>query len=151
MVLLELHLVQAILLNKIVRQVGQHVLHPVKPLPFGNPHQVEALMLLVIHKTRLQINRLDRHLMPHKLNMHHVPLIQEGHQEVGEKFHSSLKPIKPLNLVNLHLPEHHSSNHQQTKPFPSKLSQIHLTRNLQATLHKHSRKNLANHNKPQGE
>ena len=44
---------------------GQHVLHLVKPLPFGNPHQVEALMLLVIHKTRLQINRLDRHLMPH--------------------------------------------------------------------------------------
>ena len=108
-------------------------------------------MLLDIHKTRLQINRLDQHLMPHKLNMHHVALIQEGHQEVEEKFHSSLKPIKPLNLVNLHLLELHSINRQQTKDFPSKLSQIHLARNRQVTHHKHSPKSLANHNKPRGE
>ena len=150
-VLTELHLVQAILLNKIVRQVGQHVLHPVKPLPFGNPHQVETLMLLDIHKTQLQINRLDQHLMPHNPNRYHVALIQEGHQEVEEKFHSSLKPIKPLNLVNLHLPELHSINRQQTKGFPSKPSQVHLARNRQVTLHKHSPKSPANHNKPQGE
>ena len=53
----------------------------------------------------------------HNPNRFHVALIQEGHQEVEEKFHSSLKPIKPLNLINLHLLELHSINRQQTKDF----------------------------------
>jgi hypothetical protein len=105
-------------------------------------------MPLDSHKAPLQ---LVQHLMHHNLNMHHVAQIREAHQEVEEKFHSNLKPTKPLTHINRLLPGHHSIKRQQTNPFLSKLNQIHITLSLQVMLHKHFRKVLEDHNMLRGE